>query len=115
MLSKYIVSMHYGVIFRPEILQIPPLGSVNEHPSRMPAGRGMTPSFWGMLIGDTHNWITSTMSGPSLLRRRRLPVLGRVRRTLSLQGTTKGMGGKSGRRTLVEEVGNEPGKIWTYG
>lgn len=58
MLSKYIVSMHYEVIFSPEILQIPPLGSVNEHPSRMPAGRGMTPSFWGMLIGDTHNWIT---------------------------------------------------------
>jgi len=53
-----LVSMHYGVIFCPEILQIPPLGCVNEHPSRMPAGRGMTPSFWHMLIGDTHNWIT---------------------------------------------------------
>jgi methionyl-tRNA formyltransferase len=53
-----IVSMHYGVIFCPEILHIPPLGCVNEHPSRMPAGRGMTPSFWHMLIGDTHNWIT---------------------------------------------------------
>jgi methionyl-tRNA formyltransferase len=53
-----IVSMHFGVIFCPEILQIPPLGCVNEHPSRMPAGRGMTPSFWHMLIGDTHNWIT---------------------------------------------------------
>jgi methionyl-tRNA formyltransferase len=53
-----IVSMHYGVIFGPDILRIPPLGCVNEHPSRMPAGRGMTPSFWHMLIGDTHNWIT---------------------------------------------------------
>jgi methionyl-tRNA formyltransferase len=53
-----LVSMHYGVIFSPDILRIPPLGCVNEHPSRMPAGRGMTPSFWHMLIGDTHNWIT---------------------------------------------------------
>jgi methionyl-tRNA formyltransferase len=53
-----IVSMHYGVIFKRPILEIPPLGCVNEHPSRVPAGRGMTPSFWHMLIGDTHNWIT---------------------------------------------------------
>jgi len=53
-----IVSMHYPVIFKRPILEIPPLGCVNEHPSRVPAGRGMTPSFWHMLIGDTHNWIT---------------------------------------------------------
>jgi len=53
-----IVSMHYPVIFKRAILEIPPLGCVNEHPSRLPAGRGMTPSHWHMLIGDTHNWIT---------------------------------------------------------
>ena len=53
-----IVSMHYPVIFKRPILEIPPLGCVNEHPSRLPAGRGMTPSYWHMLIGDTDNWIT---------------------------------------------------------
>jgi len=53
-----IVSMHYPVIFKRVILEISPLGCVNEHPSRVPAGRGMTPSHWHMLIGDTHNWIT---------------------------------------------------------
>ena len=53
-----IVSMHYPVIFKRPILEIPRLGCVNEHPSRLPAGRGMTPSHWHMLIGDTHNWIT---------------------------------------------------------
>jgi methionyl-tRNA formyltransferase len=53
-----IVSMHYPVIFKRPILEIPPLGCINEHPSRVPAGRGMTPSSWHMLIGDTHNWIT---------------------------------------------------------
>lgn len=52
------VSMHYAMIFKEELLSIPRLGCVNEHPSRLPAGRGMTPSFWHMLIGDTHNWIT---------------------------------------------------------
>ncbi len=53
-----IVSMHFPVIFCQELLDIPPLGVVNEHPSRLPAGRGMTPSFWHMLIGDDRNWIT---------------------------------------------------------
>jgi methionyl-tRNA formyltransferase len=53
-----IVSMHYPAIFKKPILETPPLGCVNEHPSRVPAGRGMTPSSWHMLIGDTHNWIT---------------------------------------------------------
>jgi methionyl-tRNA formyltransferase len=53
-----IVSMHFALIFRPELLAIPRLGCVNEHPSRMPAGRGMTPSWWHMLVGDDHNWVT---------------------------------------------------------
>jgi len=53
-----IVSMHYPVIFKRLILEIPRLGCVNEHPSRLPAGRGMTPSHWHMLMGDTRNWIT---------------------------------------------------------
>jgi methionyl-tRNA formyltransferase len=53
-----IVSMHFPVIFKEEVLAIPPLGCVNEHPSRLPAGRGMTPSCWHMLIGDDRNWIT---------------------------------------------------------
>jgi methionyl-tRNA formyltransferase len=53
-----IVSMHYPLIFSREILAIPRLGCANEHPSRMPAGRGMTPSWWHMLVGDDHNWVT---------------------------------------------------------
>ncbi len=53
-----IVSMHFPVIFGKELLAIPPMGCVNEHPSRLPAGRGMTPSCWHMLIGDERNWIT---------------------------------------------------------
>ena len=35
-----IVSMHFPVIFKVELLEVPPLGCVNEHPSRLPAGRG---------------------------------------------------------------------------
>lgn len=53
-----IVSVHYPVIFGKEILELPALGVVGEHPSRLPAGQGMTPSFWHMLRGDDKNWIT---------------------------------------------------------
>jgi methionyl-tRNA formyltransferase len=53
-----IVSMHYAVIFNKELLSIPSLGCVNEHPSRLPAGQGMTPSYWHMIIGDPQNWIS---------------------------------------------------------
>jgi methionyl-tRNA formyltransferase len=60
------VSMHYPVIFQREILEIPPLGCVNEHPSRLPAGRGMTPSSWHMLIGDDRNWISLHYLDPGI-------------------------------------------------
>jgi len=61
-----IVSMHYAVIFKRELLEIPRLGCVNEHPSRLPAGRGMTPSFWHMIRGDECNWITLHFVDPGI-------------------------------------------------
>ncbi len=51
-----LVSMHYAAIFKPAILQIPPLGAVNIHPSRLPEGRGMTPSFWYLYLGHDTAW-----------------------------------------------------------
>ena len=61
-----IVSMHYATIFKPELASIPRLGCVNEHPSRLPAGRGMTPSFWHMIRGDERNWITLHFVDPGI-------------------------------------------------
>jgi len=51
-----LVSMHYAAIFKPAILQLPPLGAVNIHPSRLPEGRGMTPSFWYLYLGRDTAW-----------------------------------------------------------
>ncbi|MFC1717499.1 methionyl-tRNA formyltransferase [Candidatus Poribacteria bacterium] len=51
-----LVSMHYPAIFKPAILDIPPLGCVNIHPSRVPEGRGMTPSFWYLYLGRDTAW-----------------------------------------------------------
>lgn len=61
-----IVSMHYAVIFKKPLLSIPKLGCVNEHPSRLPAGQGMTPSYWHMIIGDERNWITLHYLDPGI-------------------------------------------------
>ena len=51
-----LVSMHYPAIFKPALLEIPPLGCVNIHPSKVPEGRGMTPSFWYLYLGRDTAW-----------------------------------------------------------
>lgn len=51
-----LVSMHYPAIFKPAVLDIPPLGCVNIHPSKIPEGRGMTPSFWYLYLGRDTAW-----------------------------------------------------------
>jgi len=51
-----VVSMHYPAIFKPVLLDIPPLGYVNIHPSKVPEGRGMTPSFWYLYLGRDTAW-----------------------------------------------------------
>ncbi len=53
-----IVSMNYPMIFKADLLEIPCLGCVNQHPSRLPAGRGMTPAWWHLLTGGEQSWIT---------------------------------------------------------
>jgi len=53
-----IVSMHYPAIFKPAILKVPSMGCVNIHPSKLPRGRGMTPSFWYLYLGRDTAWTT---------------------------------------------------------
>ncbi|MBC8229301.1 hypothetical protein H8E77_07135 [bacterium] len=50
------VSMHYPAIFKPVLLEIPPLGCINIHPSKVPEGRGMTPSWWYLYLGRKTAW-----------------------------------------------------------
>jgi len=51
-----LVSMHYPAIFKSQLLDIPNLGCVNIHPSKLPEGRGMTPSFWYLYLGRHTAW-----------------------------------------------------------
>jgi methionyl-tRNA formyltransferase len=47
-----IVSVAAPEIFREEILESPRIGCINVHSGRLPAYRGMMPTFWQMLSGE---------------------------------------------------------------
>jgi methionyl-tRNA formyltransferase len=53
-----IVSVAAPEIFKPELLGVPRLGCINIHSGRLPAYRGMLPTFWQMLRGERAATIT---------------------------------------------------------
>ncbi len=53
-----IVSVAAPEIFRTQILALPRLGCINIHSGRLPIYRGMMPTFWQLLHGETHAVIT---------------------------------------------------------
>jgi methionyl-tRNA formyltransferase len=53
-----IVSVAAPEIFKRELLSIPRLGCINIHSGRLPAYRGMMPTFWQMLRGEPAVTIT---------------------------------------------------------
>lgn len=46
------ISMYFGRLFSPELLNVPKLGCINMHPSLLPKGRGQGPSTWPIVYGD---------------------------------------------------------------
>src|SRR5215813_13366296 len=53
-----IVSVAAPEIFKADLLGLPPLGCINVHCGRLPAYRGMMPTFWQMLRGEPAATIT---------------------------------------------------------
>jgi methionyl-tRNA formyltransferase len=68
------VVVAYGQILRPEVLDLPPLGSVNIHASLLPELRGAAPIQWAILRGYETTGVTIMRmdegldSGPMLFR-----------------------------------------------
>lgn len=58
MAPDVIVSVAAPEIFRREILQVPRLGCINIHSGRLPTYRGMMPTFWQMMRGETEITVT---------------------------------------------------------
>jgi methionyl-tRNA formyltransferase len=68
------VVVAYGQILKPEVLAVPPLGSINIHASLLPELRGAAPIQWAVLRGYEVTGVTIMQmdpgldSGPMLLR-----------------------------------------------
>lgn len=72
--AEAFVVASYGKILPKEILEIPPRGSVNVHPSFLPRHRGASPIRWAILEGDRTTGVTVMLmnermdEGPILAR-----------------------------------------------
>ncbi len=66
----------FDQIFRPSLLEIPSLGVVNFHPSRLPAYRGPEPVWWQVASGEPESGMTASLvtegidAGPILAQSR---------------------------------------------
>ncbi len=61
-----LVNVAYGMILPPEILQLPPLGSINLHPSLLPAYRGAAPIQRALMAGEKLTGVTVLYMIPKL-------------------------------------------------
>jgi methionyl-tRNA formyltransferase len=74
-----IVAVAYGQILRQELLDIPPRGVLNVHPSLLPRHRGASPIAGAILAGDDETGVSIMLmdagmdSGP-VLAQRRVPI-----------------------------------------
>jgi methionyl-tRNA formyltransferase len=74
-----IVAVAYGQILRQELLDIPPRGVLNVHPSLLPRHRGASPIAGAILAGDDETGVSIMLmdagmdSGP-ILAQRRVPI-----------------------------------------
>lgn len=76
---EVMVAAAYGQILRQEVLDIPPRGVVNVHPSLLPRWRGASPVPAAILAGDSYTGVTIILmdagmdSGP-ILAQREIPI-----------------------------------------
>lgn len=52
------VVVAYGQILKPELLAVPPMGTLNVHASLLPRHRGAAPIAWAILSGDSETGVT---------------------------------------------------------
>jgi methionyl-tRNA formyltransferase len=74
------VVVAYGHILRPEVLGVPPLGSINVHASLLPELRGAAPINWALARGYEETGVTimrmvEAMDAGPILHRIREPIL----------------------------------------
>lgn len=73
-----IIAAFWGYILKPELLQIPPMGSVNFHPGYLPYNRGMNPNVWPIIentpAGVTIHYIDEGIDTGDIIGRKKIEV-----------------------------------------
>lgn len=77
---ELIVTVAFGKILPPEILSLPPKGSINLHFSLLPSYRGPAPVFWAILKGEketgvTVQQMTAEVDGGEIILQKKVPIL----------------------------------------
>jgi len=73
------ISMYFGRLFSPELLDVPKLGCINMHPSLLPKGRGQGPSTWPIVYGDeetgqTIHYLDEGIDSGDIIAQRVMPI-----------------------------------------
>ncbi len=73
------VTVAYGKIIPSEVIELPPLGSINVHPSLLPKYRGASPIEAAILNGDTETgisvmYLSMELDAGDLILQRRVPI-----------------------------------------
>jgi methionyl-tRNA formyltransferase len=111
-----IVSVAAPEIFKAPLLGIPRLGCVNIHSGRLPAYRGMMPTFWQMLQGESDVTVTihrmvERLDAGAILAEERFPLRSSDRLDRVITGT-KRLGGRLMIDTLLDlEARLEAGRL----
>ncbi|MBM43611.1 MAG: hypothetical protein CMJ36_01165 [Phycisphaerae bacterium] len=89
-----IMSVAAPEIFRADLLAVPALGCVNIHSGRLPAYRGMMPTFWQLLAGESHATVTvhemvEQLDMGRILATLEFPLMERDRLDRVINGTKK--------------------------
>jgi len=69
----------FGQLLRPALLAVPPLGSINIHPSLLPKYRGAAPMAWAVANGETETGVTimylnERMDAGDIILQQRVPI-----------------------------------------
>jgi len=73
------ISMYFGRLFSPELLDVPGHGCINMHPSLLPKGRGQGPSTWPIVYGDeetgqTIHYLDEGIDSGDIIAQRVMPI-----------------------------------------
>ena len=97
----------YGRILPPELLAVPPLGTINVHGSLLPRYRGSAPIQWAVLNGDEKTGVTTmflaeAMDAGDIIYQEETPI-GMYETSGELYDRLKAMGARLLKRT-VEDI-----------